>query len=130
MRDQNGSSLKDLQTVIEKKPTQTHICAQIGTLLDKELHRKQTSNPVSAALNRARSHEREQASPLRKQPPPKAEESELVSMLKRKLQEVNQDKEKIRNEMIAMASLLDQKEAQLRTMQIKLDKVRDQHHSE
>ena len=78
---------------------------------------------MSTALNRARSQEREQASPLRKQPPPRQEDSELVSMLKRKLQEVNTDKEKIRNEMISMASLLDQKEAQLRTMQIKLDKV-------
>ena len=100
MRDQNGSSLKDLQTAVERKPSQAHICAQIGSLLDKEIHRKQSSNPVSTALNRARSQEREQASPLRKQPPPRQEDSELVSMLKRKLQEVNTDKEKIRNEMI------------------------------
>lgn len=85
---------------------------------------------MTVALNRARTDDRDQASPLRGQKSAMknvvqmaapADDSEIVAHLKRKLHETSIEMERLRNEMIGMARSLDQKEERVRHLEHRIN---------
>lgn len=62
---------------------------QLSNLINKEMARREVDNPVSIALKRARSDEREPNSPLRNKQfyikTPSLDDSEAVNSLRRKV---------------------------------------------
>lgn len=129
LQAQNGGQLSSIQDKLSERPDLLTIMGQLANMVNKELIKNASNTPAVSALQRARSAERAGgsstncASPLRHRQSSirAADESEVLTNLRRKLAESNLDMERIRNEMLGMSREMDAKDDLIRNLERRIN---------